>query len=294
MFDAIKFVYTPLALAAFIVAAVTMILRARQQKERRLIELAPEQDRGRLVERVLEGLNLAEEGLTKAQRYQLAENLLRERANRFTVVTFASLVIAVVVAAVVIVSMVQPSRAAGAGGPDVAELQTRVAHLERENDELRATKAKLQSEADTLHKERDARKDDAERLATTFLTHPVLRATAASIIEDKPDGIRTADDAIASLVWQLRAQDGFAEFLAADKAHRVHVKYGADNGVDFDWETGSSSVVRILDGAGVTATPTLIRRLNTGINRVGVAWLDDGRSIVRTADGGLALVVPEK
>jgi len=109
VFEAIQYVGTPIALVAFIVAVVAYAYRGRLEERRKLIETAPEQDRGRVLEAALRDFTtIPTDNLTREQRYDLALKLIEERRAKFKMMTFASLAIALLLAAVVVVFTVLP------------------------------------------------------------------------------------------------------------------------------------------------------------------------------------------
>jgi hypothetical protein len=116
LFDAIQYVGTPIALVAFITAAVAYAYRGRLEERRKLIEAAPEQERGRLLEATLRDFTtIPTDTLTREQRYDLAVKLIHERSTKFRLMTLVSVIVAFLLAAVVIVFTVVPSEAAVGG-----------------------------------------------------------------------------------------------------------------------------------------------------------------------------------
>jgi hypothetical protein len=104
-FDAISSVGTPLALAAFVVAVVAWVYRARLAERRKLIETAPEDKRAELLESAIRDFSTVPvENLTKDQRYQLAVRLIQERASRFRIAAAVSVVVALLLAAVILLN----------------------------------------------------------------------------------------------------------------------------------------------------------------------------------------------
>ncbi len=102
-FEAIPSVGTPLALAAFVVAVVAGVYRAKLAERRKLIETAPEDKRADLLESAIRDFSTVPvENLTKEQRYQLAVRLIQERASRFRITAVVSVVVAVILATVIL------------------------------------------------------------------------------------------------------------------------------------------------------------------------------------------------
>lgn len=103
-FEAIQYVGTPIALIAFIVAIVAYAYRARLVERRKLIEAAPERERGRLLDATIRDFTTVNtETLTREQRYTLALRLIEERAARFRMTAFASIAAAVILAGLIAV-----------------------------------------------------------------------------------------------------------------------------------------------------------------------------------------------
>ncbi len=102
-FEAVGSVGTPLALAAFVVAAVAWVYRARLAERRKMIESAPEDKRADLLEAAIRDFSTVPvENLTKEQRYQLALTLIQERSSRFRITALVSVVVAVLLATVIL------------------------------------------------------------------------------------------------------------------------------------------------------------------------------------------------
>jgi hypothetical protein len=120
-FQAIQYVGTPIALVAFAIAVAAYAYRSRLVERRRLIEAAPEGERGRLLDATIKDFTTVNtETLTREQRYTLALRLIDERAARFRMTTYAAVATAALLAIVVL--------ALPAGGADdvTASLTVRV------------------------------------------------------------------------------------------------------------------------------------------------------------------------
>jgi len=104
-FEAIPYVGTPLALAAFVVAVVAAAYRVRLAERRKLIETAPAERRAELLVATIRDFSpVPLENLTKDQRFQLALKLIDERKARFRVTTIVAVVVAVALAVTVLVA----------------------------------------------------------------------------------------------------------------------------------------------------------------------------------------------
>jgi hypothetical protein len=127
LFDAIQYVGTPIALVAFIVAVAAYVYRGRLEERRKLIEAAPEQDRGRLLEATLRDFTtVPTDNLSRDQRHDLAVRLIDERSAKFKMMMVVGVIIALLLAAVIVVFTVMPAegeagsltvRVHGPGGP---------------------------------------------------------------------------------------------------------------------------------------------------------------------------------
>lgn len=112
------------------------------------------------------------------------------------------------------------------------------------------------------------------------------------ILQEKPDGIETDAEAMASFLWQLKAQDGYAEFLSGDKFTSVQITNDGES-FNFEWNRGASAIPKILNRLSLPADEATVVQLNAEMNLIGVAWLPGNKQIVRDIDGGLALVGKE-
>jgi hypothetical protein len=102
-FQAIQYVGTPIALVAFAIAVAAYAYRSRLVERRRLIEAAPEGERGRLLDATIRDFTTVNtETLTREQRYTLALRLIDERAARFRMTTYAAVATAALLAVVVL------------------------------------------------------------------------------------------------------------------------------------------------------------------------------------------------
>jgi hypothetical protein len=121
-FEAIQYVGTPIALVAFVAAVVAWVFRARLAERRKLIESAPEAERGRLLEATIRDFTtVPTDTLTREQRYNLAVKLIDERAAKFKMMTNASIVVALIFAAIIALFTYFPS-----GEAEASSLTVRV------------------------------------------------------------------------------------------------------------------------------------------------------------------------
>jgi hypothetical protein len=126
----------------------------------------------------------------------------------------------------------------------------------------------------------------------SFVDKEHLLLLLPEILEETPDGIETDAEAMASLLWQVKAQDGYAEFLVGKKFTSVQITY-SDNSFKFEWKKGNSAIPKILNRLSLPADDNVIAQLNAEMNLIGVSWLPENNQIVRDIDGGLSLVGKE-
>lgn len=95
VFDAISMVTSGLTLAAFIGALIAFVIRHRINREKELIEQAPESDRAELIKNALEFFNVDTGNLTKQQQYNIAMEQINSRSRRFTITSIVIVIIAI-------------------------------------------------------------------------------------------------------------------------------------------------------------------------------------------------------
>jgi hypothetical protein len=112
------------------------------------------------------------------------------------------------------------------------------------------------------------------------------------ILEENPDGIKTDAEAMASLLWQLKAQDGYAVFLSGNKLTSVQITNDGES-FNFEWNRGASVIPKTLNRLSLPSDEATVAQLNAEMNLIGFAWLREDNQIIRDIDGGLALVGKE-
>ena len=120
-----------------------------------------------------------------------------------------------------------------------------------------------------------------------------LGALARNVRKYEPDGLVSIDDIVVSLLSQVRASGGSANFLNGDKAVTLTINF-LDGGMEFDWKEKESLIPRIFHDAGYPAMAAHVRDANIALNRAGFFVLDeDHRQIVilRHASGSLSMVI---
>src|SRR5947207_1582229 len=112
--ESIKYVSSGLTLAAFIVAAVFLILRGLTRQKARLIREAPQEDRAALVKDALEFFRVDTSGLSQVKQFEVAIAQIQARGRRFTQVIWTIVIFGVLgaVVAVFALSKIQGPRAA--------------------------------------------------------------------------------------------------------------------------------------------------------------------------------------
>jgi hypothetical protein len=117
MWEAISYVSSGVTLVAFLAAAAVLAYRASLKKQEALIRAAPEEDRVRMAEQVLERFQVDTSGLTKQQRYDIAMEQIRNRIRMAMIVGTVVVIIAFLATIVLIVALMVPK--VGAHEPDI-------------------------------------------------------------------------------------------------------------------------------------------------------------------------------
>lgn len=149
--------------------------------------------------------------------------------------------------------------------------------------------SKIDWEVRTLEAEKLKNPVFVQHFTENFVDRENLTLLIPEILEESPDGIETDAEAISSLLWQLKAQDGYAQFLTANEFFSVQVTHDGEN-FNFEWDRGASVIPKILNRLSLPSDEGTISQLNSEMNLIGVAWLPGSDQIVRDVDGGLALV----
>ncbi|HEX6560313.1 MAG TPA: hypothetical protein VF021_12645, partial [Longimicrobiales bacterium] len=120
-FEAIQYVGTPIALVAFVAALGAWVYRGRLAERRKLIESAPEAERGRLLDSTIRDFTtVPTDTLTREQRYNLANKLIDERATKFRLMMIVSIIVALLFTVMIVLFTVFQS------DPQVSGLVVRV------------------------------------------------------------------------------------------------------------------------------------------------------------------------
>ena len=169
-------------------------------------------------------------------------------------------------------------------------LQAKISVCENERDQARRQFDAIESAVRT-HESKDASKAQAfERLQRSL---PAVAGLAKEFLEDAPDGLADEEAIAKSLMRQVLNTNGFAEFLSGSNASSVQVEVDEGFTVHLDWSKGKSAAYKTLERLGRHNDEALVHRVNSDLNQVGVAFLDDSTYIVRGPDGGVALVSPD-
>lgn len=129
----------------------------------------------------------------------------------------------------------------------------------------------------------------SDAFAIQFADREVLEQVVTGVLEEKPDGLITYDEALGALLWQVKSQAGFAEFLSGERKTTVQVTFQGDS-VEFEWAYGPNPLLYILPKIGLAPTEDRLAEFNAKLNLFGVAWVDEANRIVRSTEGGLAVV----
>src|SRR5687767_5081309 len=108
MFEAIRYVTSWLSLIAFVAAVIGVVVRQYWVHRQRTLEAIPEKDRAAYALAVLDRFSLNTEGLTREQRFVLARDLLKQRAERFNKIVMAFVLFLVIGLAVLAVAVIAP------------------------------------------------------------------------------------------------------------------------------------------------------------------------------------------
>jgi hypothetical protein len=128
-----------------------------------------------------------------------------------------------------------------------------------------------------------------QHFTENFVDRDHLELLLPEIMEESPDGIETDVEALSSLLWQLKSQDGYAQFLKGSKYFSVQVTHDGES-FNFKWDRGPSAIPKILKKLSLPIDAGSIAQLNAELNLIGVAWLPDNTQIVRDIDGGVVVV----
>lgn len=169
------------------------------------------------------------------------------------------------------------------------ELQTALEQQTGESVELRNERDKAQSELSYL---RSSSEKFAKDFATRALDPEVIELLRLHIAQQQIDGFDDEKWLLASLVWQLKAQNGFAEFLFGEEALRLELQFDEGGDIEFQWDEGRNAVTDILALNQVEFDAGMLSGINESLNRYGFYPLAHGKLIVRGVDGGILLARP--
>lgn len=106
MWEAITYVSSAVTLVAFVAAAAVFAYRASLRRAERIISTAPEPDRVRMAERVLERFHVETGNLTKQQQYDIAMEQIHNRLEIVKIIARIIALLAVLAAVVLTISIV--------------------------------------------------------------------------------------------------------------------------------------------------------------------------------------------
>ncbi len=114
MFEAIKYVGSPIALLAFVTAVMAVIYRERLKQRIAMIKATEETQRGDLIKELEDVFHIEVGDLTKQQRFDLAVKRLDQRAARYLIGSIVAILLALILASAVVIVVVAD---AGKGKP---------------------------------------------------------------------------------------------------------------------------------------------------------------------------------
>jgi hypothetical protein len=176
MWEAIPYVSSAITLVAFIGAVAVFAYRSSLKRQEKLIKTAPDHDRVKMAEQILERFQVDTEGLTKAQRYDIAMAQIR---NRLLLATIGAIIVAVIaiLASIVLIVALTKGTSGGTGevAPKAGENNTdpsiaTLIHAVDTNAQSVTTLLALYEAKDKEAKEKDAQitqmKDEQARMAS--------------------------------------------------------------------------------------------------------------------------------
>lgn len=105
MWEAIQYVGSPLALAAYVAAVIATVLRARIRQRVQLLQTLPEKERADYLTQSLETYRIQHDNLTRQQKHELMLEVLRQRAVRLKIISLTAIAITAILAAAVVTSI---------------------------------------------------------------------------------------------------------------------------------------------------------------------------------------------
>jgi hypothetical protein len=99
MWEAIAYVSSGFTLAAFVVAVAAWIIKRKSDEKHKLISVAEDENRAKLVQDALEFFHVETKELTKDQRFTIAIQQIQARANRFKTIAVLIGFLAIIAAA---------------------------------------------------------------------------------------------------------------------------------------------------------------------------------------------------
>jgi hypothetical protein len=100
MWEAIAGVSSAITLVAFLAALVAAAYHRRILQRERLVKFAPQEDRGPLIDSILDRVSVQTKRLTREQTYDLATRLIEQRSHRFKMIAIGIGMLAVMAAVV--------------------------------------------------------------------------------------------------------------------------------------------------------------------------------------------------
>ena len=106
---AIQYVGTPIALIAFVIAAVAWSFQVKLKAKADLLEKLPLEQRESYLSKELESYQIdsAQKGVTGKEKVELMRLVIQQRLERLKVVVFAAVILAIILAIVIMVASLQ-------------------------------------------------------------------------------------------------------------------------------------------------------------------------------------------
>jgi len=96
IWETIQHITTPLALAAFIAALITVIVKRKLVQKKELISEAPPEDRASLIEATFETYHIKDDNLTPDQKFLLVQQVLSQKIQRQKLQSITAIILALI------------------------------------------------------------------------------------------------------------------------------------------------------------------------------------------------------
>lgn len=161
--------------------------------------------------------------------------------------------------------------------------------IKKKDEQIKVISNKLDSTIRYFRKGIDSTLAFANYFSLRFSDKRNLTKLIPEILKLHPDGIGTYEEALQSLVWQVKSQNGFAQFMSGDKA--INLRLVPDStSTNLIWTPIESALPSIHHNLHLDLTPAQLAQYNAELNFFGMTWLSDGSTVVRDMNGGLSVV----